>query len=172
MADSINNWYDSSTATGVYDKYSGSYKSVASADDTNTLGQDDFLKLIIEQFKNQDFNNATSNTEFMQQMSQFSTLNAVQEITKAVEGMTEQFEAMSYFSNANFATTLVGKNVTVAFDKEDGSMGSDKGVVETVSLVDGSPAITVNGKQYSLSNVMEVNQGAEAQTAANGNEGG
>ena len=172
MGESINNWYDSSAATGVYDKYSGTYKKTASEDDKNTLGQDDFLKLIIEQFKNQDFNNATSNTEFMQQMSQFSTLNAVQEITKAVEGMTEQFEAMSYFSNANFATTLVGKNVTVAFDNEDGSMGTDKGVVETVSLVDGTPAITVNGKQYSLSNVMEVNQTSQTNDGASQSDGG
>ena len=164
MGNSINNLFDNSTAN-VYDKYSGTYKSIDSGtDDKTKMDNNDFLKLIIAQFQNQDFNNATSTSEFMQQMSQFSTLNAVQEITQAVEGMTEQFEAMSYYSNANFATTLVGKNVTIAFENEDGSLGTETGIVQTVSLVEGDCNIIVNGKSYGLSNVMQVNNASAAET--------
>ena len=44
------------------------------------LGFDDFLTLMITQLTNQDFTNPLDDSQFMTQMTQYSTLQAMQEM--------------------------------------------------------------------------------------------
>ena len=60
----------------------------------------DFLNLLVAQITNQDALNPMDNTEFIAQMAQFSTLQAMTDLTEmALQGQ---------------ATSLLGKNVVVA----------------------------------------------------------
>lgn len=61
---------------GVYDKYSGKYIN-SSDEKSGTLGQNDFMKLIIAQMQNQDFNNSTDTSEFINQMAQMATIESM-----------------------------------------------------------------------------------------------
>ena len=107
----------------------------------DTISMDTFYKLLMAEMANQDPLEPMSNTEFISQMASFTSLQTQQDAL--------------YYNNANYAQSLVGKTVTVAA-MSGGSLESDNGVVTSMSLQDGKFRIKVNGKDYDLSNIMEV----------------
>jgi len=73
------------------------------------LGQEDFLKLMVAQLKNQDPSNPVENSEFLGQIAQFSMVNGI-------DGLGSSFDsvASSLFSTqAMQASQLVGKDILV-----------------------------------------------------------
>ena len=109
-------------ASGAYSKYSGTVTNTSSEDDTTYMDFDSYLKLLVSQMQNQDFNDPMSDSEVLQQMSSYSML-------EGIKNMTAQ-------TNISYATSLVGKAVTV----NDGS-SYDTGVVVSVVVV--SAAVVV-----------------------------
>ncbi len=139
MADGVNGMSGADQVLSNYEKYKDYFKT----NKNDSLGQDQFLALMVEQMKNQDFMNPTDNSEYISQMAQFSNV--------------QQMQQMSYYTNATYATSLVGKTVTMA--KTDASTGDavkETGVVSSVKLNGTDFDIIVNGKTYSLKNIMEV----------------
>lgn len=112
---------------------------------------DDFLQLMIAQMTNQDFMNPTDDSQYITQMAQFASMQAMQEL--------------SYYSQTNYVTGLVGKTVTVATLGLGGQVSKDTGVVSGVNLSSDSYTVTVNGKQYDLSQIMSVDMGKSNTTA-------
>ncbi len=110
-----------------------------------TLGQDDFLKLLVTQMTQQDPMNPESNMDFSAQMAQFSTLQA----TTAMQTNLAQIGAQQQFLQA---TDLIGKNVVLQND--DQSVTS--GVVGAVQIEAGTPKLIVDGQSYDLSQVLTV----------------
>ncbi len=117
-------------------------KYISQRQSNDTLEMQDFFTLLAAQLSNQDFMNPMSDTEFIGQMAQFSTL--------------QQMEQLAYHMNASFVSSLVGKNVVAAKVMSDGSFVTEEGPAEKVSFVNGEFQITVNGKTFEMSNVMEV----------------
>lgn len=109
---------------------------------------DDFLQLMIAQLSNQDFMNPVDDTQYVTQLAQFATMQSMQEL--------------SHYSQTNYVTGLVGKNVTVATLGLGGAVNRETGIVTSVNLSGDNYTVTVNGKQYELSQIMEV---ADAKTA-------
>lgn len=138
MADSIS---VSSSASQIQTNYE-KYKDYFTEDNTSELGQMDFLQLMTEQMKNQDFMNPTDNSEYISQMAQFNTL--------------QQMQQMNYYANANFAASLVGKVVTMASQDGSGEMEKVTDVVSSIRLNGTNFEIMVGGKSYSTANLMEV----------------
>ena len=103
---------------------------------------DDFLKLMVAQLANQDFMNPVDDTQYMSQMAQFATMKSMQDLT--------------HFSQINYVTGLVGKSVTVANLGIGGAVKKDTGVVSGVNISGGKYTVTVNGKQYELSQIMSI----------------
>ncbi len=95
--------------------------TVASAP-KDTLGQDQFMNLLIAQLKNQDPLNPVDNSQLMSQLAQFSQLQETQQMAKSLN----QFIAQQNTANATNLVTLLGKHVTT-----NGS---------TFSLTSGTPA--------------------------------
>lgn len=108
----------------------------------NELGVNDFMKLLSEQLANQDVMNPMQDTEFISQLAQFTSLQAMQ--------------TMSEVNYAQYGTSMVGKNVLVASYDENGLYKEDRGVAECVKFANGDCLITVNGKDYTMSSIMEV----------------
>ncbi len=135
MADGINS---SSQIQNNYEKY----KDYFAKDSTSSLGQMDFLKLMTEQMKNQDFQNPTDNAEYIAQLAQFNSL--------------QQMQQMTYYANASFATSLVGKIVTMAAVNKSGEMEKVTDVVTAVKMNGTDFEIVVGGKTFSTKNLMEV----------------
>lgn len=108
----------------------------------NEVKVEDFLNLMIAQLSNQDFMNPVDDTQYVTQLAQFSSMQAMQEL--------------SYYSQTNYVTGLVGKTVTVAALGLGGSVSKDVGTVSSVNLSGGEYTFTVNGKEYKLNQIMNV----------------
>ena len=111
-----------------------------------TLGQDEFLGLLVTQMRNQDPLKPVSDTEFIAQMAQFSNL----EQTKAMSSDIAQLRQSSAFTQA---TSLMDKQVRLL----SGESTFTKGIVTDLAVRDGEVRLIVNGKTYELGQVVSVN---------------
>lgn len=138
MADSI---VVKSSAAQIQSNYE-KYKEFFAKEDKNNLGQADFLKLMTEQMKNQDFMNPTDNSQYIAQMAQFNSL--------------QQMQQMSYSANATYATSLVGKVVTMANIDGTGTSNKVTDVVTAVKFNGQDFEVIVGGKPFTTKNLVEV----------------
>jgi len=81
----------------------------ASRDD---LGQEDFLTLMITQFKNQDPFEPMDNGEFLGQLAQFSTVNGIESLNDSFAGLSGSVQD----NQALQAAGLVGRSVLAVTD--------------------------------------------------------
>lgn len=108
----------------------------------NTLDKDAFLGLLVAQMKYQDPLEPTSNTEFISQYAQFSSL--------------EQMQNMSGTLELSRASSLVGKTVSV---KTLDSLGQEtilQGKVDYVQYENGKAYVVIGNGTYSLDDVIAV----------------
>jgi flagellar basal-body rod modification protein FlgD len=103
-----------------------------------TLGQQDFLNLLVTQLQNQDPMNPMSDTDFVAQMAQFSTLSTMDTMQS---NMAEQQ-----------ANGLIG--LTVGVNDTQGNLVT--GTVTGVDVINGSPQLVINGETYGLSQLVSV----------------
>lgn len=113
---------------------------------TQTLGQDDFLKLVVAQMSSQDPLNPQSDTEFVSQMAQFSALQENTTMEQDISNLRSQQQLAQ-------ANALLGRAVTV----QDPSSGMQiKGTVSNVNISQGTPTIVVGSKDYSLDSLLSI----------------
>lgn len=128
----------------IYDPYSGKYinredlESKESEDKSSSyLDFDSYLQLLVAQMSNQDFNNPMSDSEVLAQMAQYSML-------EGIKNMTQQ-------SSVSYASSLVGKVVTVSEDKSYLT-----GKVESISIVKNEPYLVIDGHKFKSSSVTDI----------------
>jgi flagellar basal-body rod modification protein FlgD len=119
---------------------------------SKTLGVDDFLKLITVQLTSQDPLKPMEDTAFISQMASFTSLDQMQTLSK-------NFAAYSADQKAISAQNFLGKVVTIAT-----SNGNITGPVTKVSFQDGEPLLSVNGGDFSTSDVISISAPAAAVT--------
>jgi len=73
------------------------------------LGQEDFLRLMVAQLRNQNPLQPMENGEFLTQIAQFGTVSGVRQLNAAFEALSESL----YSSQALQAASLVGRRVQV-----------------------------------------------------------
>ena len=75
--------------SSITNSLSGASSASAGAKDapSSLVSQDDFLKLLTAQLKNQDPLNPVSNSDFTAQLAQFSTLSGVQQLNTSTQQM-------------------------------------------------------------------------------------
>ena len=94
------------------------------------LGQDDFLTLMLAQFRNQDPFSPMENGEFLGQLAQFGTVEGIDELNSAFAGLSETL----YSDQALQAANLVGHRVLASSDRAYlDEAGNLKGAVELSS---------------------------------------
>ncbi len=76
---------------------------------SNDLGQKAFLKLMITQMESQDPLSPQENSEFVAQLAQFSSVEALDSMNNKFDNLTQNFVA----NQALQASTLVGRQVAV-----------------------------------------------------------
>jgi len=114
----------------------------------SSLGKDDFLKLLVGQMKNMDPLGAGNSdpSQSMAQMTQYSILEQLQNLTKSTEAQTLQ-------SKVNSSVGLIGR--TVSYSGADGT--PVEGVVEKVETAGDKVTLTIGGKAgIDPDNVLEV----------------
>lgn len=127
----------------------------------SSMSMDDFFKLLAAQLQYQDMTNPMSNSEMMNQLTQMSSMSTMSNLTTTMETMsttmTEAMESLSQISLSSYATNLLGKEVTVAdLDDKGELVGHTIGTVEGVALTGSNPYIYVNGKAYTLTQLMSM----------------
>ncbi len=101
---------------------------------TDELGQQDFLKLMTTQLKNQDPFAPMENGEFLAQIAQFASVSSLQELQSSFSQLSEAL----YSGQTLQAASLVGRHVLVAGDSGRWSGVEDvRGGVELPSNVAG-----------------------------------
>lgn len=103
-----------------------------------------FLELMVAQLQNQDFTNPVDDTQYVAQLAQFATMQAMQEL--------------NYFSKSNYVMSMVGKEVTASRITIGGNMETVTGVVTKISLVDNEFGVFIGDEMFSLSQIMEIEQ--------------
>jgi flagellar basal-body rod modification protein FlgD len=85
-------------------------KAATPAKKSNDLGQDAFLQLMITQMKNQDPLAPQSNSEFVAQLAQFSSVQGLEKLNTSFNSFSSGFQS----NQALQASSLVGRSVSVA----------------------------------------------------------
>jgi len=108
-----------------------------------SLGKDDFLKILITQLTYQDPTAPMQDKEFIAQMAQFSTL-------EQMTGMAKDFAKLTAMISGSEATSSLGRNVEV--------IHGDRTIQGTVQAVtrDEIPQVLVNGTFYNWDSVIRV----------------
>ena len=75
------------------------------------LGKDDFLKLMIEQMKNQDPLSPMEGTEFTAQLAQFSSLEQLSNMSDSLEQSINANYQLTQAVNNTMTAALIGKEV-------------------------------------------------------------
>jgi flagellar basal-body rod modification protein FlgD len=108
-----------------------------------TLGKDEFLKILLTQLAHQDPTAPMEDKEFIAQMAQFSTL-------EQMNSMARDFTQLKTILKGSEAQGALGKGVEL-IDGED----VVQGIVKAVSRSD-NPEILVNGNIYQWDQVLNV----------------
>ena len=132
-----------STLTGLTDP-----GSTESRIPTQTLGQDDFLKLLIAQMTSQDPLNPKSDMEMIPQMVQFTTLQQ----SKSMQSDIQQLRTEQQVLQAN---ALIGRTVDISTS----ATTKVTGIVTAVQMEEGTPKLVVNGQNYDLDSLVRVSAG-------------
>ena len=141
------------------DLYLKNYKAPVKETGNSMLGKDAFLKLLITQLQNQDPTNPMDDREFIAQMAQFSSLEQMQNMTKAMESLLlsqQQSQLMEY-------TNFIGKDVkwhelSEEKDKEGNFIVKEgNGIIQSVQFKDGEAMFTLaDGKTIGSGNISGV----------------
>lgn len=109
------------------------------------LGKNDFMKLLMAQLQNQDPMKPMEDKEFITQLAQFSSL-------EAIEQMTAQMEELTGSQLLVQAATMIGK--TVSAKLESGEVIT--GTISQVRMLDGKPVAVVNGREIPTSLITQI----------------
>lgn len=148
MANSISN-----------DLYISSYSKPQKQTGNSNLGKDAFLQILISQLQNQDPTNPMDDREFIAQMAQFSSLEQMQNMTKAVESLLssqQQTQLMNY-------STFIGKEVkwheiTEKLDTDgEPIVNEGTGIISQLKFVENSAVfILADGKEIQAGNISAI----------------
>lgn len=113
-----------------------------------SLNIDDFLKIMAAEISNQNpmggGEGGGSNTDYISQLAQFTTLEQMGEITEGINMLTLMNQQQHSFN-------MIGKEVTLSLEGE-----KITGLVDKVKFDRGYAMLVVNDKEYPLGAVLEV----------------
>lgn len=145
MADSIN---------GLGKGLEGLALKTAENKDNKSLGQDEFMKLMVAQMNNQDPTKPLDNADFLSQLAQFGTVNGITELQNSFSTLASSLQS----NQALQASTLVGRSVLVSTNSVNLNVG---GVVDgEVDLSGSTGALDLTIKDSSGQIVKELSLGA------------
>jgi flagellar basal-body rod modification protein FlgD len=128
----------------------------------DTLGKDDFLKILMTQLQNQDPMNTMDDKEFIAQMATFSSLEQMTNLTTTMEKFIEKQTQSQLISYNSF----VGKEVTwhkvvESEDSEEPQIQEGTGTINGIRFKnDTVEFIMDDGTILTPGNISQVNSGA------------
>lgn len=108
--------------------------SVAAKDQ---LGQDQFLKLMIAQLRNQDPTSPMDPTDFLGQLAQFSTVTGIQDMNQSVSALSDSLRSSQVLGGTN----LVGRDVL--FATNSATLGETGSIAGAAYIPEGTSAASL-----------------------------
>lgn len=127
---------------GEVEQYTSEIAQKKETRGNSELGKDAFLQLLVAQMKYQDPLNPSSDTQFISQLAQFSSLEQMQNLNAT---MTNS-QAFSY----------VGKYVVINSKDNDGKDITAEGLVDYVNVSNKEVYVGIGDKTYLASDVVSV----------------
>ncbi len=112
-----------------------------------TMGQDDFLKILVAQLAAQDPTSPVKDTDFIGQMAQFNSL-------EQTSAMQTELKQLRQDQQTTQASNMLGKNVT--FQEEKDNPKTTSGTVSAVVIEAGTPQIKVGNRFYEVSKLYSL----------------
>lgn len=148
MSEAVSNTTNSGITTPLTDLSTNSTKRKDESSETKAsssstdLGKDEFLQLLVAQMQYQDPLNPQSDTDFISQLAQFSSL--------------EQMQNLNSTNTNTQAFSLVGKEVVVTATDSLGNSKEVRGTVDFVTIKDGKAMLSIEGNLYEASKLTKV----------------
>ncbi len=135
--------------------YSATFQPAQSSLDLD-MNVQSFIELLAAQLSNQDMLNPMSDADFMAQLAQITAL-------EVNESMAEAMEANTAYMATQYASNLLGQEVTAATVDASGELVKTEGVVTGVSFYEGQPVFYIGDEGFYLSQLMQMGKipGAE-----------
>ena len=114
---------------------------------TNTLGQEEFMKILLTQLTYQDPLKPMDNQEFIAQLAQFTSLEQTRQLNTKVDSLLT-------IQSANQAIALLNKTVEIATEAAQNVVGT----VTSLRFVQGEPRLTVRRVDNSLLSDISLSQ--------------
>lgn len=112
------------------------YQNQTKTTGSNTLGKDDFLKILMIQLQNQDPLSPMQDKDFIAQMAQFSTLEQITNMGDAINKFVDSQNQNQFLQ----ASAMIGKTVTYLNDQNQETTA----VIKSVSIKDGTTTYELN----------------------------
>ena len=119
-----------------------------------TLGKDDFLKLLTTELRNQDPLQPMDNKDFIAQMAQFSSLEQMNNVSKSMDDLKNSMTGFFQQGLLNQGAALIGKQVS-GLDTD--GVTEISGIVDSVKWLDGNPQLNILQTDGSFK-TLEMNQ--------------
>lgn len=120
------------------------------------MGKEAFMKLLVQQLKNQDPLSPMDNDKFIAQLTQLSSLEGIQNLNDNLVGLAMLQQGNALMSQLTQSSGLIGKEVTYT----DLTTGEEHtGTVHSVKIQDGLAVLNINGVDVPLASVIEITEG-------------
>lgn len=127
--------------------------SVKSGD--NTLGKDDFLKILVAQLKHQDPAKPLEDREFIAQMAQFSSVEQIMNMASELKLLRQSM---------GISSDLIGKHISWNEKNLSGTgIVARTGLVEAISFSAGNQYVVVENNKIPIDSLTKVWVGEEQQ---------
>jgi flagellar basal-body rod modification protein FlgD len=123
------------------------------AQSSSALGKDAFMKLLVNQIKNQDPLSPSDNTQYLSQLAQFSSLEQMQSLNDNIVGLAVLQQNNALMSQLTQSSALIGQTVTYL---DPATNQSATGTVSSVMIQDNLAVLSIGGENIPLANVTEV----------------
>lgn len=127
------------------------------------LGKDAFMQLLVTQLKNQNPLEPTANDEFVAQLANFSELEQMELVNENLLGMVVLQQSNALMEQLTQGSALIGQEV-VYTDPVTGVEAT--GTVESVKVEEGVAVLNVDGRDVLLGHVSEVTGEPTSEPAA------
>ncbi|OGX68144.1 MAG: hypothetical protein A2189_00785 [Paenibacillus sp. RIFOXYA1_FULL_44_5] len=125
-----------------------SYYKTAAQSSNKTLGQNDFLKILVTQLQNQDPTQPLSDKDFIAQMAQFSSVQQLGTISTQLQALNQSW---------GLSASLIGKTISwMDTAANSATAASQTGVVSGVVLRSGTQYAQVGGQEIPLSQIYQI----------------
>ncbi|RIX51822.1 flagellar hook capping protein [Paenibacillus nanensis] len=145
---------DSVSTRNVWPNYDKSNVQAAAAKkNTDALGKDQFLQILVTQLRNQDPMQPMQDKEFIAQMAQFTSVEQLMNMSTELSLLRQ---------NIGTASSLIGKWVEWNEYDASGSITAVNGKVDSILSKDGVLYAKIGGKEVALDYLVSISENEPA----------